>query len=371
MESKGKGRGYLLSLEGLEELFERLKKAYRVIAPELGEGVIVFSEVDRFERLPLGYRNVEGPGFYALEKAQGYFTYTHPYNSPRSFLHPPELTLMRVRRENGRLAFETSLPEGKLCLFDVRACDLSALKVLDLVFLHKNPHPDPYYASLRKDLFVVAVNCTYATATCFCTTMGTGPEVKEGYDLLITELREGFLLEAGSERGDKILASVERKIPAEDRHFEEKKERLRKTEDMMKIHFEREGLPQRLYGRMESVYWEHTERRCLACTSCTQACPTCFCFDILEKNDLKLRESQRVRVWDSCFSPSFATVHRFNLRQSVHSRYRQWLMHKFAYWMDQFETFGCVGCGRCITWCPVGIDVREEVRRVVDENQVQ
>ncbi|MFN3264088.1 MAG: DUF1178 family protein, partial [Aquificaceae bacterium] len=136
MESKGKGRGYLLSLEGLEELFERLKKAYRVIAPELGEGVIVFSEVDRFERLPLGYRNVEGPGFYALEKAQGYFTYTHPYNSPRSFLHPPELTLMRVRRENGRLAFETSLPEGKLCLFDVRACDLSALKVLDLVCEH-------------------------------------------------------------------------------------------------------------------------------------------------------------------------------------------------------------------------------------------
>ncbi len=364
MEGKGKGGGYLLSLEGIRELFDRLREKYRVIAPKLKDGLIAFSEVDNFESLPFGYKNVEAPGFYTLERSGGYFTYTHPYNSFKNFLHPPELALIKVKKEKGKLSFQVHIQEETLCLFDIRACDLSALRVLDLVFLHKNSHPDPYYAGLRKGLFVVAVNCTYATSTCFCSTMGTGPEVKEGYDLLITELSEGFLVEVGSEKGGEILEKVENKSDAERRHFKEKAQRLGETEAMMRVHFEREGLPERLYGRMDSTYWEHIEKRCVACTSCTQACPTCFCFDILEKNQLDLKESQRVRVWDSCFSPSFATVHRFNLRQSVHSRYRQWLMHKFAYWVDQFDCFGCVGCGRCITWCPVGIDIRDEVRRI-------
>lgn len=364
MESKGEGRSYLLSLQGLGELFKGLRESYKILAPKLKDGLIALSEVQSLEELPLGYRNTEAPGFYGIDKVEGYFTYTHPYNSFKSFLHPPELTLMRVKKENGRLTFRAQIPEEALCLFDIRACDLSALKVLDMVFLYKNPHPDPYYASLRKNLFVIAVNCSYATSTCFCTTMGTGPEVKEGYDLLITELSEGFLIEVGSEKGRDMLEKVKDKKETEGRHFEEKRNILEKTESMMKRPFKTESLTERLYERMDAKYWEHIERRCLACTSCTQSCPTCFCFDILERNDLELKESQRVRVWDSCFSPSFATVHRFNLRQSIHSRYRQWLMHKFAYWVDQFDGFGCVGCGRCITWCPVGIDIREEVRRV-------
>lgn len=369
MESKRKGGGYLLSLQGLKGLFSRLKEEYNLIAPKLRDGLIVLSEVKSLDELPFGYKNVEAPGFYALERSDGYFTYTHAYNSLKSFLHPSELTLLRVKKENGELSFESSMPKGGFCFFDMRACDLKALSILDMVFLEKNPHPDPYYANLRENLFLVAVNCNYATSTCFCTTMGTGPEVKEGYDLLITELSEGFLVEVGSQKGKEMLDKIVDKKEADEKQFEEKAERLKKTEDMMRAHFSTEGLPERLYRRMDPVYWEHIEKRCLACTSCTQACPTCFCFDILEKNDLELKESKRVRVWDSCFSPSFATVHRYNLRQSIHSRYRQWLMHKFAYWVDQFGTFGCVGCGRCITWCPVGIDVRDEVRRITDESQ--
>ncbi|WPM32043.1 4Fe-4S dicluster domain-containing protein [Hydrogenobacter sp. T-2] len=365
MEGKGKGRSYLLSLEGIRELFEALKDGYIVLAPKLRDGLIALSEVQSLEELPLGYRNIEAPGFCVIEKVEGYFTYTHPYNSFKSFLHPTELPLIRVRKEREDLNFQTLVPEEKaMCLFDIRACDLSALKVLDTVFLYKNPHPDPYYASLREGLFVLAVNCSYATSTCFCTTMETGPEVKEGYDLLITELSEGFLTEVGSEKGKRIIEKVKDKREAEGKHFEEKRKILEKTELTMKRAFQTEGLTKRLYERMDAKYWEHIEKRCVACTSCTQACPTCFCFDIIERNNLELEESLRVRVWDSCFSPSFATVHRFNLRQSVHSRYRQWLMHKFAYWVGQFDCFGCVGCGRCITWCPVGIDIREEVRRI-------
>ncbi|MCX8164754.1 MAG: 4Fe-4S dicluster domain-containing protein [Aquificaceae bacterium] len=365
MEDKGEGRGYIVSYQGLEELFCRLKEGWRVVAPKLKEGVILYSEVESLRELPFGHRNREMPGFYCLERAEGYFTYTHPVNSLKAFLHPSELVLMRVRTSDGCLEFEVCNSEGNFCFFDVRACDLFALEVLDRVFVHKNPHPDSYYRKLREGAFVVAVNCAYATSTCFCTTMGTGPEVKEGYDLLITELREGFLLEAGSERGRALLESLGNKKEAGEEHFLQKRERLREAEAIMERHFEIGGLPDRLYGRMDSQYWKHIEKRCLACTSCTQSCPTCFCFDILERNDLKLKESERIRVWDSCFSPAFATVHRYNIRQSVHSRYRQWLMHKFAYWMDQFDLFGCVGCGRCITWCPVGIDIRQEIKKVL------
>ncbi len=364
MEGERKSRGYILNPQGLRELFDRLKEEYKILAPKLKDGLIALSEVQNLDELPFGYRNIEAPGFCEVERTEGYFTYTHPYNSFKSFLHPPELMLIKINQEDGKLNIQDKTPEGGLCLFDIRACDLSALRVLDTVFLHKNLHPDPYYASLRKDLFVVAVNCSYATSTCFCTTMGTGPEVKEGYDLLITELSEGFLLEAGSEKGRKILEEVKNKANPEEEHLKEKLESVRKAEAIMRIHFERSGLPERLYRNMDSSHWEYIERRCIACTSCTQSCPTCFCFDILEKNDLELKESHRLRVWDSCFSPTFATVHRFNLRQSIHSRYRQWLMHKFAYWVDQFGSFGCVGCGRCITWCPVGIDIREEVKKV-------
>ncbi|MFN7065267.1 MAG: 4Fe-4S dicluster domain-containing protein [Aquificaceae bacterium] len=357
--------GHLIKLEGLRELFQRLKEEYKLIAPTLKDGVIVYGEVDNLEDIALGYRNIEGPGFYSLERAEGYFTYTHPANSPKTFLHPSELTLMRVKRSKGMLEFEEVYPKEKVCLFDVRACDLQAIGILDMVFLEKNPKEDPYYKELRSNTFTVAVDCTYATSTCFCTTMGTGPWAEEGYDLVLKELKEVFLIKAGSQKGQKLLESIQEKEEVKEENLREWERRSKGVEGLMKLHFEREGLSQRLYGRMDSSHWEPIGKRCLACTSCTQVCPTCFCFDLLEKNSMDMGESERVRVWDSCFSPSFATVHRFNIRQSIHSRYRQWLMHKFAYWLDQFGTFGCVGCGRCITWCPVGIDIRQEVKKLV------
>lgn len=366
MEGKGEGRSYLLREEGLSELLQELRKTYKVIAPKLKDGVIYYSEVSDLKELPLGFRNVEMPGYYSLETTSGYFTYTHPVNSPKAFLHPPELTLIKVLNTEEGLRFEVEYPGESLCLFDVRACDLYALKVLDRVFVERNAHPDPYYLKLREKVFILAVNCSYATQTCFCTTMGTGPEVKGGYDLLLTELEIGFLIEVGSEKGEKVMESISNKERAEEKHFQEKKEAVKRAESYMRVFFEREGLPEKLYERMEAEHWKPIEKRCVACTSCTQVCPTCFCFDILEKNDLELSESRRVRVWDSCFSPAFATVHRFNLRQSIHSRYRQWLMHKFAYWTNQFGLFGCVGCGRCITWCPVGIDIRQEVKNIAE-----
>ena len=156
---------------------------------------------------------------------------------------------------------------------------------------------------------------------------------------------------------------------AEDKDLKEKERIIRSTEEKIKNRIDTDGLPDILYTKIDSDFWDKFNKTCLACTSCTQVCPTCFCFDIVEENDLVSMSSTRKAVWDSCFNPSFATVHRFNVRGSVASRYRQWLMHKFAYWTDQFGTFGCVGCGRCITWCPSGIDIRNEIN-LLRENDV-
>ncbi len=353
---------FFLKKDRIEVLFGRLKERYKIIAPKLVDGVISYAYVSTMDEVPFGYRDHQAPGYYRIKKedTKELFTYTHPWNSPKSFLHPPELTLLKAKRKDNRLEFLYPMPDERYALFDVRPCDLYAIRTLDRVFLTKAPQPDPYYAFLRENLFIVAVNCNYATDTCFCSYMGTGPEARERFDLCLTELRDGFLLEVGSSKGDKLLEGLKLE-PASEEHLREKEGRIRSTLELMKVGVERDGLSEKLYRVMEDTYWEEVGRRCLACTNCTQVCPTCFCFDIVEKNSFELEESQRVRVWDSCFNPSFATVHRFNIRESIRSRYRQWLMHKFAYWMDQYDTYGCVGCGRCITWCPVGIDIRREV----------
>ncbi|MEZ0360949.1 MAG: 4Fe-4S dicluster domain-containing protein [Hydrogenobacter sp.] len=368
MEGKGEGKDLMLfaKKERLREIFERLKSDYIIIAPKVINGAILYDKVDNFDELPFGYRDYQKAGYYRLEKldTKEFFTYTHPVNSIKSFIHPPELTFMRMEKKETKVKFSYDLPKGKYAFFDVRACDLKSLKILDEVFMDKNIFPDPYYKSLRDDIFVVAVNCTYATDVCFCDTLSSGPEAKEGFDLCLTEIEEGFLVEVGTERGAKLLEGIYLE-EADDDKSSKKQEKI----NSLKVRKEvlPEDLPQRLYSAMEHPFWDEVAKRCLACANCTQVCPTCFCFDILEVNDIDLNRSCRVRVWDSCFSPSFATLHKFNLRESIMSRYRQWLMHKFAYWIDQFGTFGCVGCGRCVTWCPVGIDLLESVKSLLKE----
>jgi len=119
-----------------------------------------------------------------------------------------------------------------------------------------------------------------------------------------------------------------------------------------------------LYRNSENSRWLETAKRCLTCANCTMVCPTCFCTTIEDVTDLTGKEAERRRKWDSCFTLDFSYIHGGNIRSSAASRYRQWLTHKFAYWQDQFGTYGCVGCGRCITWCPVGLDITEEINSI-------
>ena len=124
------------------------------------------------------------------------------------------------------------------------------------------------------------------------------------------------------------------------------------------------GLPELLAANREHPRFAEVAGRCLTCGNCTSVCPTCFCTSVEDVNDLADGSAERWRVWDTCFSVDYSYIHGGSVRRSPEARYRQWLTHKFGTWVDQFGTSGCVGCGRCITWCPVGIDVTEELAAI-------
>jgi ferredoxin len=194
--------------------------------------------------------------------------------------------------------------------------------------------------------------------------MGTGPRPTKGFDLCLTEIldEEGhrFVVEVGTDRGAEVLDAVTDSIAA-DADLEAAAEVTARAVERMGRSMETEGLRDLLYGAAESPRWEAIAERCLACGNCTAVCPTCFCTGVEDVTSLAGDEVVRERVWDSCFDTSFSYLHGGAVRGSTGARYRQWMTHKLAGWQDQFGSSGCVGCGRCITWCPVGIDITEEV----------
>jgi formate hydrogenlyase subunit 6/NADH:ubiquinone oxidoreductase subunit I len=247
----------------------------------------------------------------------------------------------------------------------VRGCDLAAIAIQDRVFL-RPPAVDRAYQLRRQDALIIAVHCTRPGATCFCASMGTGPRAVGAFDLALTEVSEDgrhfFIAESGSARGDEILAAVpHREATAAERHAADAA--VDRAAGLMGRAVDPAGLKELLYGSYDHPRWEEVAGRCLACANCTLVCPTCFCTAAEERTDLTGGVEHR-RRWDSCFSASFSYIHGGSIRPSVRARYRQWLVHKFAAWIDQFGTSGCVGCGRCITWCPAAIDITEELRAI-------
>ncbi len=227
-------------------------------------------------------------------------------------------------------------------------------------------YSDRDYAARREDVFLVAVNCFEPGGTCFCTSMGTGPKVESGSDLTLTELLDlehRFLVEAGSDRGAELLAELSGR-PAVATDLAAAEQSVATAADKMGRTMETFDLRDLLDRNLEHPRWDDVAQRCLTCGNCTLVCPTCFCSAVEDETDLSGGEAERWRVWDTCFSVDYSHIHGGSIRPSGRSRYRQWMTHKLGTWHDQFGSSGCVGCGRCITWCPVGIDITEEVAAI-------
>jgi len=346
---------YAGRVDSLRVLFDELRKSgYFVVGYKVVDGVLRLEELSSFDELAQGVEDVQGPGRYSL--VRGSF-YRHGPDSPKKFLYPPYLTLFKVSsgwdvvvpvREVRRLAF-----------FGLKPCDLASIKVLDRVLLGV----DDYYESLRKNLVLIVENCTTPGNTCFCSTMNTGPRARDSFDLAYTRLGDKLVLEAGSVLGLKLLNLLEVE-PIDDATYERFEATMRSASEKARTGFELNGLPEELELRIESKVYEKITEKCLGCANCNMVCPTCFCFDVL---DVPLIDgsAERVRVWDGCLNFTYGQVAGGHFRPDLWARYRHFVLHKFAYWVKQFGTFGCVGCGRCITWCPTGIDLRETVRSVL------
>jgi len=357
----------VLDESGLSRIVTALREGGRsVVGPRLGDGAIVYDILDSTDDLPVGWTDEQGPGSYRLRRRddQAWFGYVVGPHSWKRFLHPPRVTLFHLQRTDD--GFTTRVPEagGPYAFIGVRPCELAAIDVQDRVFL-EGPFVDRGYAARREDLFVVAVNCAQAGATCFCASMGTGPRARDGFDLAVTEVidreRHHFVVEVGSEAGRTMLVGVPHR-PASEAEVAAALAISTATAAAMVRQLDTDGLKQALYDGLDHPQWDDVAGRCLACTNCTMVCPTCFCTTVQEVSDLDGGGGSRVRLWDSCFTTEFSYIHGGPIRSSVKARYRQWLTHKLATWIDQFGTSGCVGCGRCITWCPVGIDLTAEVR---------
>ena len=362
-------------MAGLQALVDHLvTQGYVVIAPTVQSGAIVNAAVTSIDELPRGWGDEQDAGRYRLRRRddEALFGYAAGAQSAKPVFFPAEEVLWRGRRTSDGFAVdaESVEPGGgdppPYALLGVRSCDLSAVGIHDVV-LTARVHGDVAYAARRAAAFVVAVTCSDPSGSCFCVSMGTGPRPEQGrgapYDLSLTELLDGgphrFVVEVASDRGAELLDEIAAApapaddVAAGDRVAETAAARMGRTMDT-------DGLKDLLYAAADSPIWDDVATRCLACGNCTAVCPTCFCTDVEDVTDLTGDVAGRTRVWDSCFDAGYSFIHGGTVRASTKARYRQWMTHKLASWVDQFGMTGCVGCGRCVTWCPAAIDITAE-----------
>ena len=359
----------VIAPEALEALVVLLKEAgYRVVGPTVQDGAILYEELESANELPIGWTDTQEPGSYRLERRgdDARFGYAVGPHSWKQFLLPPLVRLWQAdRRDGGFEVAEEPVEDRPLALFGVRPCELHGIAMQDQVLI-RGRFSDRDYAARREGAFIVAANCYEPGGTCFCTSMGTGPQAESGYDLALTEILEGdhrILVTAGSELGAQMLSALPRR-PAASEDLDAAARAIAGAEARMGRSVDTTDLRELLASNLEHERWDDVAERCLTCGNCTLVCPTCFCTSVDDVTDLTGDHSERVRKWDSCFSVEYSYIHGGSVRPSGRARYRQWLTHKFGTWWDQFDSSGCVGCGRCITWCPVGIDVTEELAAI-------
>lgn len=363
------GGRYVLPRSRFSALLDALRTlGYRVVGPTVRDRAIVYGVIASETDLPIGWTDRQEAGQYRLERRadEALFGYNVGPHSWKKYLFPAHERLWTAQRTaDGFSVTPADAAFPPTAFLGVRACEIAAIQVQDHVFL--GGVVDPSYRDRRHRVLTIAVQCGQAGATCFCTSMHTGPAVRSGFDLSLTELlgpgSHRFLVEVGSAEG-RLVAERLPLTPAEATERDAAEAVVARTASQMGRTLDIVGLKEALQAAPNHPAWADVAGRCLSCENCTLACPTCFCSTTEEVPELDGERVERWRRWDSCFASGFSELHGNPARAQTASRYRQWLTHKLAGWHDQFGESGCVGCGRCVTWCPVGIDLTREAAAV-------
>lgn len=361
----------------LQDLLDTLQQAgYSCVGPQVRDAAIVYDVITSATQLPWGIRAHQSPGEYRLETLDEHkaFSWANGPQAIKPILFKSSETIWRVARNSqGKLEFlPQPAPEAPVAIIGARACDLAAMAIQDKVFLAQE-RVDVRYQQRRESLLVVAVNCTYASDNCFCVSAGTGPKVKQAFDILMTEINHGFVVETGSDRGEALIAQLQLNLAGK-QQTQDAIHGVDQAANMQtkRIPFDnKRELRDLLFANLGHPRWDDVAERCLSCGNCTSVCPTCFCHSETDKPSLDGTNSEHKREWDSCFTAGHSELGSKPIRETTSQRYRQWLTHKVGSWFDQFDSSGCVGCGRCMTWCPVGIDITEELAAISGESNIR
>lgn len=368
-----------IDCHGLGSLITAIRRrGYEVIGPRIKDAAIMYGPIHSIDDLPMGWTSEQGPASYQLRRRPdaAMFQYATGPNSMKDFVHPSEIKLFTADRSEGAFhILPNDAPSPRYAFLGVRACELAAAGVQDRVLI-EGRYSDPVYKARRGNAIVIAVQCTAPSGVCFCTSMKTGPRAESGFDLALTELvgpgSHEFMVEVGTELGAELLSEIE----FSDASTELREQARGASEDAgaaIQRRLDTTGLRELLRDNFDHPQWDDIAQRCLACGNCTQVCPTCFCVTVEDSSSVTGDQAERWRRWDSCYSLAFSYIHGGSVRVSTKSRYRQWLTHKLSYWHDQFGSSGCVGCGRCIAWCPAGIDLTQEIPafRISQSNETE
>jgi sulfhydrogenase subunit beta (sulfur reductase) len=365
------GTQVILEARNFQQLLDALSgRGYRPVGPSLRRGELVYGDLSSERDLPVGWTDEQDGGTFRLKPRgdQALFGYGVGQQSWKQFLFPSRQRLWEARRtESGWQVMAAPEATPRFAFIGVHSCDLHALEVQDRVFL-QGKYVDPTYRARREAAFIVAVNCGGGSCgSCFCVSMGTGPKATFGFDLALTEVLENgahyLVTEIGSPRGAEVLGQVSHR-PAWQEETDAAARVVAQTARQMGRTLDIREIKELLYRNYEHPRWEDVAARCLTCGNCTAVCPTCFCHTLEDGTEVTGSAAQRRRRLDVCFTVDFSYIHGGSIRATPRSRYRQWLTHKLATWVDQFGCLGCIGCGRCITWCPVAIDLTAEVRAI-------
>jgi len=306
-----------------------------VVAPVDSAGKLVYDEIQDESQIVWDFERTDMP--------------------PRNWALPMTEPILIIEQGKKTILKVPPAPRDTI-LFGVRPCDARSFLALDALFLDKAP-VDPIYASHRKALTLIGFACETMWDSCFCTVVGGSPDSTEGLDILLTKVKEGYVVEILSEKGEKLAASLD----TEDKETSIIPPTLK------------QGLPTlqssaSWQAQFNDMFWTQLSHSCLSCRACSFVCPTCRCYDVRdERTSLKpgLKEFERLRAWDSCTASGYRRIAGgHNPRDTQTKRLRNRFYCKFIYYPDDFGAMGCVGCGRCIDACPVGIDILEVVARV-------